>query len=49
MPTSEGRLTRIGVFCDGNIFFHVSNYYNYTVAALVALVVDPRHSECVKD
>lgn len=23
------RLTRIGIFYDGNYFFHVSNYYNY--------------------
>jgi len=23
------RLTRIGVFYDGNFFFHVSNYYHY--------------------
>jgi cold shock CspA family protein len=26
---SEGKLTRIGVFYDGNFFFHVSNYYHY--------------------
>jgi cold shock CspA family protein len=25
----EGRLTRIGIFYDGNFFFHVSNYYHY--------------------
>jgi uncharacterized LabA/DUF88 family protein/cold shock CspA family protein len=29
MPTSS-RLTRIGVFYDGNYFLHVSNYYNYS-------------------
>lgn len=28
MPDSK--LTRIGVFYDGNFFFHVSNYYNYS-------------------
>ncbi|HTU16812.1 MAG TPA: NYN domain-containing protein [Gemmataceae bacterium] len=25
----DGRLTRIGIFYDGNFFFHVSNYYHY--------------------
>ena len=25
----KNELTRIGVFYDGNYFFHVSNYYNY--------------------
>ena len=25
----NGKLTRIGVFYDGNYFLHVSNYYNY--------------------
>lgn len=29
MPASS-RLTRIGVFYDGNYFLHVSNYYNYS-------------------
>ncbi|GAB3993432.1 hypothetical protein GCM10028807_28630 [Spirosoma daeguense] len=29
MP-AESRLTRIGVFYDGNYFLHVSNYYNYS-------------------
>ncbi len=29
MATENSRLTRIGVFYDGNFFFHVSNYYNY--------------------
>ncbi|MEP0828711.1 MAG: NYN domain-containing protein [bacterium] len=27
--SGENRLTRIGVFYDGNFFFHVSNYYHY--------------------
>lgn len=30
MPASSSRLTRIGVFYDGNYFLHVSNYYNYS-------------------
>jgi cold shock CspA family protein len=29
MP-SDSKLTRIGVFYDGNFFFHVSNYYHYS-------------------
>jgi cold shock CspA family protein len=29
MLTPQSRLTRIGVFYDGNFFFHVSNYYHY--------------------
>ncbi len=30
MATVSSRLTRIGVFYDGNYFLHVSNYYNYS-------------------
>ena len=30
MSTIPSRLTRIGVFYDGNYFLHVSNYYNYS-------------------
>jgi len=29
MSAMEGRLTRIGIFYDGNFFFHVSNFYHY--------------------
>src|SRR5690348_8824144 len=29
MSMTEGKLTRIGIFYDGNFFFHVSNYYHY--------------------
>ena len=29
MSTMDGKLTRIGVFYDGNYFLHVSNYYTY--------------------
>jgi cold shock CspA family protein/uncharacterized LabA/DUF88 family protein len=29
METVDSRLTRIGVFYDGNFFWHVSTYYNY--------------------
>jgi uncharacterized LabA/DUF88 family protein/cold shock CspA family protein len=30
MPATSSKLTRIGVFYDGNYFLHVSNYYNYS-------------------
>ncbi|QJD77410.1 NYN domain-containing protein [Spirosoma rhododendri] len=30
MQSVSSRLTRIGVFYDGNYFLHVSNYYNYS-------------------
>ncbi|MBD2753403.1 NYN domain-containing protein [Spirosoma validum] len=30
MSATSSRLTRIGVFYDGNYFLHVSNYYNYS-------------------
>src|SRR5438309_2136440 len=29
MNGTESKLTRIGIFYDGNFFSHVSNYYNY--------------------
>lgn len=29
MPSAESKLTRVGVFYDGNFFFHVSNFYHY--------------------
>ncbi len=29
MAANDGKLTRIGIFYDGNFFFHVSNYYHY--------------------
>ncbi|MBK1673936.1 cold-shock protein [Ectothiorhodospira shaposhnikovii] len=29
MPSADRKLTRIGVFYDGNFFLHVSNYYHY--------------------
>jgi uncharacterized LabA/DUF88 family protein/cold shock CspA family protein len=29
MSNEKSRLTRIGIFYDGNYFLHVSNYYNY--------------------
>jgi cold shock CspA family protein len=29
MAAADSKLTRVGVFYDGNFFFHVSNYYHY--------------------
>jgi cold shock CspA family protein len=29
MTEADSKLTRIGIFYDGNFFFHVSNYYQY--------------------
>ncbi len=29
MAAIDGKLTRIGIFYDGNFFFHVSNFYHY--------------------
>jgi len=29
MTAADSKLTRIGIFYDGNFFFHISNYYNY--------------------
>lgn len=29
MAANDGKLTRIGIFYDGNFFFHVSNFYHY--------------------
>jgi cold shock CspA family protein len=29
MADVDGKLTRVGIFYDGNFFFHVSNYYHY--------------------
>ena len=32
MPSVDNKLIRIGVFYDGNFFYHVSNYYHYNHA-----------------
>ena len=29
IPAPDSKLLRIGIFYDGNYFYHVSNYYNY--------------------
>ena len=48
MSSSEGRLTRIGVFYDGNYFFHVSNYYHYNHARRARISVAGLH-EFIRD
>jgi cold shock CspA family protein len=48
MSSSEGRLTRIGVFYDGNYFFHVSNYYHYNHARRARISVSGLH-EFIRD
>jgi cold shock CspA family protein len=40
---SESKLIRVGVFYDGNYFFHVSNYYNYSHARKARLSVTGVH------
>ena len=48
MSTPESRLTRIGVFYDGNYFFHVSNYYHYNHARRARISVSGLH-EFIRD
>ncbi len=48
MSSSESRLTRIGVFYDGNYFFHVSNYYHYNHARRARISVSGLH-EFIRD
>ncbi len=38
------KLLRIGVFYDGNYFFHVSNYYNYVHAVRRRISIDGLHT-----
>jgi cold shock CspA family protein len=40
----QSRLTRIGVFYDGNYFFRVSNYYNYSHSRRSRLSIDGLHA-----
>ena len=44
MPTTEQSLIRIGVFYDGNFFFHVSNYYNYHHSRRERISISGLHS-----
>jgi uncharacterized LabA/DUF88 family protein/cold shock CspA family protein len=43
MPDSIVRLTRIGVFYDGNFFFKVSNYYKYAHARKARISISGLH------
>jgi hypothetical protein len=43
MSFHKSKLTRIGVFYDGNYFFHVSNYYQYQHARKARISIDGLH------
>ncbi len=43
MSLQKSKLTRIGVFYDGNYFFHVSNYYQYQHARKARISIDGLH------
>jgi cold shock CspA family protein len=43
MSFEKSKLTRIGVFYDGNYFFHVSNYYQYQHARKARISIDGLH------
>jgi cold shock CspA family protein len=48
MSSPESKLTRIGVFYDGNYFFHVSNYYHYNHPRRARISVSGLH-EFIRD
>jgi cold shock CspA family protein/uncharacterized LabA/DUF88 family protein len=48
MLSPESKLTRIGVFYDGNYFFHVSNYYHYNHERRARISVSGLH-EFIRD
>ncbi len=43
MTFQQSKLTRIGVFYDGNYFFHVSNYYQYQHSRKARISIDGLH------
>jgi cold shock CspA family protein/uncharacterized LabA/DUF88 family protein len=43
MNQIDNKLTRIGVFYDGNYFYHVSNYYNYEHSRKARLSISGLH------
>lgn len=43
MSLHDSKLTRVGVFYDGNYFFHVSNYYQYQHARKARISIDGLH------
>src|ERR1700746_915328 len=46
MADIDNKLTRIGVFYDGNFFFHVSNYYHYNHERRAGISIGGLHA-CV--
>jgi cold shock CspA family protein len=44
MGEIDNKLTRIGVFYDGNFFFHVSNYYHYNHERRARISIGGLHS-----
>jgi cold shock CspA family protein len=44
MADFDSKLTRIGVFYDGNFFFHVSNYYHYNHERRARISIGGLHS-----
>src|SRR5438270_12265510 len=48
METVDSRLTRIGVFYDGNFFWYVSNYYAYVHHRKARLSISGLH-EFIRD
>ena len=48
MSSPDGKLTRIGVFYDGNYFLHVSNYYHYNHERRARISVSGLH-EFIRD
>jgi cold shock CspA family protein len=44
MAEIDNKLTRIGVFYDGNFFFHVSNYYHYNHERRARISIGGLHS-----
>lgn len=43
MRTTDSNLLRIGVFYDGNFFYHVSNYYSYAHPRRARISIDGLH------
>ncbi len=43
MSFEKSKLTRVGVFYDGNYFFHVSNYYQYQHSRKARISIDGLH------
>jgi len=43
MSLDKSKLTRVGVFYDGNYFFHVSNYYQYQHFRKARISIDGLH------